>query len=166
VPEAKEDEWDRAVECCVCAEHFWKEGRPAAEVEGLLRPACADDFAVAPAFALRGWLALERGRLAAALADAERAVALGQREPLAYLVRGRVRLERGAAGALDDLQKAAELSGRKDAVVLHWLAAGLFRRGQVEAALQAQREAVKLRPGDAELKGQLEEFERAGKGGK
>ncbi len=114
-----------------------------------------------PALALRGRLALEKGKLTAALADAERALTTGPRDPNGYSVRGRVRLERRAAGALEDLQKAAELSGRQDAAVLQALAEALSRAGRAAEALEAQRQAVKLRPGDAELAAQLQALEKA-----
>jgi tetratricopeptide (TPR) repeat protein len=148
-----------------CAENAWNQGRPLAEVERLLTAAFSDGLEIGPAYGLRGLLAVERGRLSRALNDAERAVALVPQEPLGYLVRGRVRLERGTPGALEDLLKAAELGRRKDAVTLHWLAAALFRQGKTAQALAIQREAVKLRPQDRELREQLEELEKAGKNG-
>ena len=163
VPAGSEEVWSGAAAKFVCAEYAWREGRPAAEVEGLLAAALPDGVALGPAFGLRGLLALEHGRLTKALADAEKAVALSPAEATGYLVRGRVRLERGADGALADLVKAVELSGRRDATALHWLAAARFRAGQVAEALAAQREAVKLRPKDRELTEQLKEFEGAGK---
>jgi tetratricopeptide (TPR) repeat protein len=160
VPAGKEAVWEDAAAKFVCAEHAWRDGRPAGEVEGLL----SDGVALGPAYGLRGQLALERGRLTKALADAEKAVALSPAEELGYLVRGRVRLERGAEGALADLTKAVELSNRRDATALHWLAAARFKAGQLAEALAAQKEAVKLRPKDRELAEQLKEIEGAGKG--
>jgi tetratricopeptide (TPR) repeat protein len=165
VPEEQEEAWATAVERYLCAEYAWKERRPSAEVAALLEPAFGDGVTLSPAYALRGLLALERGRLSAALADAEKAIALSANEAVAYQVRGRVRLERAAAGALEDLQKAAELNGRRDAVTLHWLAAAQFRLGRIADAVATQREAVKLKPGEKELAAQLEEFEKAVKAG-
>jgi tetratricopeptide (TPR) repeat protein len=165
VPAGKQEVWDEAAAKFVCAEHAWREGRPTAEVEALLDGAFANGVALGPACGLRGLLALERGRLTKALADADKAVALSPTEARGYLVRGRVRLERATDGALADLAKAVELSGRRDATSLHWLAAARFRAGQVTEAVAAQREAVKLRPADRELTDQLKEFEGAGKGG-
>jgi tetratricopeptide (TPR) repeat protein len=165
VPAGKEEVWNEAAAQLVCAEYAWREGRPVAEVEALLSPALADGVALGPAYGLRGQLALDRGKLTKALADAEKAVALSPSEAPGFLVRGRVRLERGADGALADLTRAVELSGRRDATALHWLAAARFRAGQVAEALAIQREAVKLRPGDRELAEQLKEFEGAGKTG-
>jgi Flp pilus assembly protein TadD len=72
-----------------------------------------------------------------------------------------VRLERGDKEALADLAKAAELSARKDADILHALADALFRAGRVEQALVAQRAAVQLKPKDAEMAEQLAAFEKA-----
>jgi tetratricopeptide (TPR) repeat protein len=161
VPMGREEVWSGAAAKFVCAEYAWREGRSAAEVEGLLAAALPDGVVLGPALGLRGLLALEHGRLTKALADAEKAVALSPAEETGYLVRGRVRLERGADGALADLVKAVELSSRRDATALHWLAAARFRAGQVSDALAVQREAVKLRPKDRELTEQLKEFEGA-----
>jgi tetratricopeptide (TPR) repeat protein len=163
VPAGREEVWNNAAAKFVCAEYAWREDRPAAEVETLLAT-MPDGVTLGPAYGLRGLLALEHGRLSKALADAEKSVALSPAEELGYQVRGRVRLERGAEGALADLTKAVELSGHRDATALHWLAAARFRAGQVAEALAAQREAVKLRPKDRELTEQLKEFEGAGKG--
>jgi len=165
VPAGRHDIWNEAAARFVCAEYAWREGRSAAAIEPLLAPALADGIALGPAYGLRGLLALERGRLTKALADADRAVALSPAEALGYLVRGRVRLERGADGALADLTRAVDLSGRRDATALHWLAAARFRAGQLAEALAAQREAVKLRPKDRDLVEQLRELEGAGKSG-
>jgi tetratricopeptide (TPR) repeat protein len=130
-------------------------------VEALLAAAFADGLAIGPAHALRGRLALDRGKLARALPDAERAVALSPRDAGGYLVRGRVRLERGAAGALADLEKATQLSGRQDADALAALADALSRAGRLAEAVAAQRAAVKLRPRDKELAEQLAALEKA-----
>ena len=147
----------------VCAEFVWSQGRSAVVVEDMLAPVFAYGLEIGPAYGLRGYLALERGRLSRALADAERAVALAPNEPLGYQVRGRVQLERGSLGELADLQKAVELSRRQDAFALHWLAAAQFRHRRPDDALATQREAVRLRPQDKDLVQQLEEFERCGK---
>jgi tetratricopeptide (TPR) repeat protein len=132
-------------------------------VEGLLTAAFADGLDAGPGYALRGLLALEKGRLIRALDDAERALTRSPQDALAYQVRGRVRLERDRPGGLEDLQKAAELSRHRDAVTLHWLALAQFRQGHTEEAVATQREAVKLKPKEKELREQLEEFEKAGK---
>jgi tetratricopeptide (TPR) repeat protein len=161
VPADKQDAWTDAADRLVCAEHAWASGRPAAEVEMLLTAALANQVELGPAYGLRGLVAVEKGKLAKAVTDAERAVTLSPAEAIGFYVRGRVRLERGEAGALEDLRKAAELSRRKDAHVLHWLAAALFKDGNKAEALKTQREAVQLRPMDAELIQQLEEFEKA-----
>ncbi len=157
----KGDDGTAALERFVCAEAAWKQGRPVTEVETLLGKAFTAESPIGPAFALRGLLALERGKLSQAHGDAGRAVALSPREPLGYLVRGRVGLEREAPGALADLAKAVELSGHKDAFALHGLASALLRQGKRAEALAAQHEAVRLRPDDAELRVQLEELEKA-----
>jgi tetratricopeptide (TPR) repeat protein len=160
-PAGKEDEVAAALDAVACAEDL--RGRPedAAKVEALLARACKPSLAVGPALALRGRVALGHGKLRQALADAERAVELSPQEALGWLVRGRVRLERGSAGALADLEKAAALSGRKDAEVLQALAEALAAAGRLGEAVAAQKEAVKLRPADAELNSQLLALEKA-----
>ena len=65
-----------------------------------LAAALPDGVTLGPAYGLRGLLELEQGRLTIALADADKAVSLSPAEALGYLVRGRVRLERGTDGAL------------------------------------------------------------------
>jgi tetratricopeptide (TPR) repeat protein len=165
VPAAKRDAWLEAVDRLICAEHAWAAGRSPTEVAALLDPAFTDEVELGPAFALRGLLALERGRLTLALNDAERAIALSPDLAGGYHVRGRVRLERAHADTLADLQKAATLSQRQDAVVLHWLAGALHQAGQKAEALAVQQEAVKLRPEDKELAAQLRHFEKQGKSG-
>jgi tetratricopeptide (TPR) repeat protein/transglutaminase-like putative cysteine protease len=163
IPKGKEKDWTTALDHLLCAEWALDRGQPAAAVEQLLVGAFTEEVELGPAQALRGWLAIEKGRLQKAAEAAERAVALTPNEARGYLVRGRVRLERGAtAEALADLLHAADLSGRKDATVLHWLAAALAQAGRTKDALDAQREAVKLRPKDAELLEQLRDLEKAG----
>jgi tetratricopeptide (TPR) repeat protein len=135
-------------------------GDSAGRVEVLLAGCFPEGLELGPAYALRGQLALERGKLSKALADAERAVTRCPNEVRGYLVRGRVRLERGTEGALTDLTRAAELSRRKDPQVLHWLAAALAQSGRWAEALLTQREAVKLKPQDRELLEQLRELEK------
>ena len=132
--------------------------------EALAARALAQGVEPGPALALRGRLALNHGRLGAALADAERAIASSPRDGVGYYVRGRVRLEGNLPGALADLAKAAELTGRGDPEVLHCLAEVLFREGKVQEAVAAQRDAVKLRPKDPELTEQLSRFEKASGG--
>jgi tetratricopeptide (TPR) repeat protein/transglutaminase-like putative cysteine protease len=147
------------VDAFVCAEQLFLDGRPAGKIEPLLET--ATEFG--PSLALRGQLALERGRLTNALADAERAVTLAPSEARGWLVRGRVRLERGHAGALGDLQKAVELSAQRDATALYWLATSQLRAGQSAQALASARLAAQLRPKDAEIGELLEKLERDGK---
>src|SRR5262249_61211702 len=91
-----------AIGAFLCAELAHTTGRPAWQVEKLLAGAFPEGVEVAPAFALRGLLALEKGRLTKALDDAERALALNPDEARACLVRGRVRLGRRQREALGD----------------------------------------------------------------
>jgi tetratricopeptide (TPR) repeat protein len=152
--------WTRAVERVVCAEHAHSRGRPVAEVEALLTGGFANVVELGAAYALRGQLALEKGKLTQALTDAEHGLTLSPQEARAFYVRGRVRFERGTAGALADLAKAAELSQRRDPVVLHWLAQALFEASRFREALETQRIAVKLKPEDKEFAEQCRKFEQ------
>ncbi len=164
-PKGKEDAWRRAAEALVCAEYAHNIRMPSARVESLLEGAFADDAKLGTAFWFRGLRELEKGRLTKAAADAEQAVALSPDDAHGYYVRGRVRLERGSDKALADLEQAAKLSERKDADVLHWLAAALAQAGRMDEALKTQREAVKLKPEDREMVEQLRELEKSVKTG-
>jgi transglutaminase-like putative cysteine protease/tetratricopeptide (TPR) repeat protein len=148
-----------ALERFVCAEHLHNRSEWPGRVEALLAEALSGEVRPGPAFGLRAVLHLEHGRLTKALADAEQAVALAPDDYRGYLARGRVRFERGVNGALADLEKAVELSRRRDAAALHALAAALAQTGRKPEAVQAQREAAKLRPEDKELQEQLREYE-------
>lgn len=150
---------DLALGALVCAEHARAENRPAVEVEKLVARSLAQGVEVGPAYALRGLLALEKGKLAAARDDAERALELSPDDARAYMVRGRVRLQRGERGALHDLRQAAKWSKRKDAVILHWLAAALHEASRDDRALAIQREAARLAPRDRDIAEQLRDLE-------
>jgi tetratricopeptide (TPR) repeat protein len=154
-----------AVDALVCAERAYADGRSAEKVKALLGRAFPEAVEIGPAHGLRALLALERGQLQRALADAERTIALSPCEARGHYVRGRVRLERGQGQAADDLVRAAQLSGRRDGQVLHWLATCLTQQGRIAEALANQREAVRLRPDDRELQEQLRELEKMPGGG-
>jgi tetratricopeptide (TPR) repeat protein len=159
VPAGKEAEYAPALDALVCAEEAYRAHQPTAQIDALLEK--ATKLPVGPALALRGRLALERGKLTPALADATRAIELSPRDPLGFLVRGRVRLERKAPGALADLEKAAELCGRKDADVLQALAEALAYEKRFDDAIAAQKAALALRPKDRELAQGLVALEKA-----
>ena len=160
-PEAGTRERGLALDALACAEQARAAGRLAAGVEALLARAFAVEPIPGAAYALRARLALDCGKLGKALADADAALARDPNEAGGYYVRGRVRLERCTAGADDDLRKANELTGGKDADVLHAYAEALYRGGNLDRALACQREAVRLRPQDRDLSGQLAAFEKA-----
>jgi tetratricopeptide (TPR) repeat protein len=160
---AKAKAWAAALDHLACAEWARTEGRPLRQVQDLLTQAFAKGQGPGPAFALGGRLALENGKLSKALADAEQAIQRSPRDAGGWYVRGRVRLERGDKDVLADLTKAAELSARKDADILHALADALFRAGRIEQALTVQRAAVQLKPKDTEMAEQLAAFEKASK---
>ncbi len=148
-----------AVERFACAEYLAAQGQWPERGDALLTEALTADARFGPAYGLRAVRHLDRGRLVQALRDAEQAIQLSPEDYRGYSVRGRVRLERGTEGALADMTKAAELSGRKDAATLNALAAALAQAGRKDEALKAQREALKLRPEDPELREQLRELE-------
>jgi tetratricopeptide (TPR) repeat protein len=160
---ANRAEWLTAADYCVCAEEALRQGRPAARVETLLTKAAGTGKELGLVYGLKGRVALSQGRLREALAAAEKAVALSPCEASAWYVRGRVRLEREAPGALSDLQKAAELSKRKDADVLRALAEAQMQAGQAEQARQTLQEALKLRPGNKGLAEQLKAWQGSAK---
>jgi tetratricopeptide (TPR) repeat protein len=145
----------------LCADLAYRDPATRGEAARLLGGSFKEGALLGPAFALRGLLHLEKGNLKAALADAQKALTLKPVDARAYYVRGRVRLERGEAGALGDLERAATLTRREDGVILHWLAGALFEAGRFEDALTVQRRAVELRPQDALVAEQLRAFEKA-----
>jgi tetratricopeptide (TPR) repeat protein len=161
VPSGAKETWRKAADHYVCAEDAHREGAAADRVEALLRGAFPDGVELGPAYALRGQLALEKGRLARALADAERAVKLAPQDPGGYYVRGRVLLERGGREALADLEKAAALGEHRDGTVLHWFAAALSQAGRTQEALTVEREAARRSPDDPEIRDQLRDLEKS-----
>jgi FimV-like protein len=118
---------EQALDAIVCAEHAYDKKLPRTVIEKLVGAAFVPDVELGPAYSLRGLIELEQGHVALALADGNKAVALSPTETRAFLVRGRARLERDDPGALADLERAATLSQRKDANVLHWLAVAQAR---------------------------------------
>ena len=161
VARSRRTAYREAIDAFLCASLAHSGGQPAHQVEVLLAKALAKNADCAPALALRGLTLLEHGQLTKALADAERALVLDPREPLGYLVRGRVRLERDQKDALADLARAALLTKRLDGLVLHWLASAQYQAGQREEALATQAEAAVLLPGVSEVREQLQEFKRS-----
>jgi tetratricopeptide (TPR) repeat protein len=159
-PADKKDAQRQAATALVCAEWAQREGMSAEVVTELLKEAFVEGVEVGPAFALRGLLALEKGRLTKALTDAEKAVTLAPSEPRGYYVRGRVRLERGIKEALADLEKAVELTKRKDANALYWQAVALAQAGRAQEALPLAREAVQQSPQDPDFVEQVRELEK------
>jgi tetratricopeptide (TPR) repeat protein len=154
-PKEKVDQWRNAVSHYVCAERALLDGQPGDKVDSMLNEVFAEGIDYGRARSLRGLLNLERGRLGAAYQDGDKALSLNPQDARAYLVRGRVRVERGAADGLADLEKAAQLTQRKDGIVLHWLATALWQANQRDKALATQREAAKLRPDDKLIQEQL-----------
>jgi tetratricopeptide (TPR) repeat protein len=161
VPAGKEAEYAPALDALVCAEEAYHTHQPVARIDTLVEKATKPAPAPGPALALRGRLSLERGKLTPALADATGAIESSPRHPLGFYVRGRVRLERKTSGALADLEKAAELSGRKDADILGALAEALADAKRFDDAITTQKAALALRPKDRELAEGLVALEKA-----
>jgi tetratricopeptide (TPR) repeat protein len=159
-PEGKQTAWVEALGYVVCAEQLLRDGKSETEVDRLANLAGRIKSDLGPVCALRARLDLDRGRLARALDQAEKAIRLTPSQPGGYYVRGRVRLERANAGALADLEKAAELSKQDDPDVLAALATALAQAGRLPEAVAAQRKAVKGRPADVQLAEQLDTLEK------
>lgn len=151
----------RIVNGFVCAEHRLRQGLSREPIERLMAESCTEALPFGPALALRGWLHAERGQLRRALTDAEGALALAPLDARAHLVRGRVRLEQGKAGALADLEHAVRLSARQDADALHWLASAQHDAGRTDTALRLQEEAARLRSDDTAIRTQLRQLRTA-----
>jgi tetratricopeptide (TPR) repeat protein/transglutaminase-like putative cysteine protease len=150
-----------AIERAICAEALFLRGLWPDQVDRLLSEAIINKTPIGLPWGLRAQLRVKRGQFAAALRDAELAISLSPNEPNGYHARGRVRAERAQPGALDDLERAAKLSERRDAVILNDLATAYFSAGRKTEAVAAQREAAKLKPDDGEIRDQLREFENA-----
>jgi tetratricopeptide (TPR) repeat protein len=160
-PAGKEAEWAAALDRVVCAEDFSEEGGSPDDVIARLASIFAKGLEMGPAFALRARAEFGKGRLTAALADAERAVKLSPREASGYYVRGLVHMERtDLPGALADLEKARKLTAAPNAEVLHAWASVLHSSGRLTEALDAQQKAVKLKPKNKEMLDQLRRFEK------
>ena len=164
-PRDQASAWTRTIDAVVCADYFRAEPGKSGILDELVRKAFADKLEFGPAYCLRAELALEKGQLARALADAQRSLDLGLAEARSLLVRGRIRLERGnPEAALADLLRARNLKGPVDPWLYHFLASAFHQTGQLQEALNAQREAVRLRPAEVEFQNQLRDLEKARKG--
>jgi tetratricopeptide (TPR) repeat protein len=115
----KRNKWISSLDYLACAEEARRLKRSPGRVEAL---AAMPELELGPVLAFRALLMLERGRLRDALPLTEKAIRLSPQDARGWYVRGKVRLERMAIGAIADLQKAAELSGNKDAEILQALA--------------------------------------------
>ncbi len=143
----------------VCAEHFYTAGQLPERVTALLAESLGGDVPLGPAYGLRAVLAADHGQLTKALRDAEKAMRLAPADFRGFLAHGRVLFERGNGNALADAQKAVELSNHKSAAALNVYGAALAQAGKRDAAIAAQREAVKLKPEVPEYREQLAEIE-------
>jgi tetratricopeptide (TPR) repeat protein len=160
-PAGKEADWADALDRIVCGEDALEDGSSSDSVSALIAPVFDKGLEMGAAFALRGRAAMGRGRLTAALADAEHAVKLAPREAGGYYVRGLVRLERAdLPGAVADLEKAGQLTESRDAGVLHAYASALHSSGRLTEALDVQQKAVKLKPKNKEMADQLKALEK------
>jgi tetratricopeptide (TPR) repeat protein len=148
-----------ALDRFVCAEYLHARRTHSERVATLLDECLVDTAPPGPAYGLRAVLQADRGRLTKALPDAERAIDLSPRDAHGYHARGRVRFERAADGALADLERAAELSHRRDGIILHHLAAAQQQAGKKDEAVATQRAALALLPQDEQVRAQLKELE-------
>ena len=160
-PAGKEGEWAAALDRVVCAEDFSEEGGSPDVVIARIEPIFAKGLQMGPAYALRARAELGKGRLTAALADAERAVKLSPRDAAGYTIRGLVHMERAdLPAALADLEKAGKLTAAPNAEVLHAWASVLHSSGRLTEAINVQQRAVKLKPKNKEMIDQLHRFEK------
>ncbi len=163
-PTGREGDWAEALDRVVCAEGFAEDGGEPDEVIARIEPIFAKGLEMGPAFALRAKAEFGKGRLTAALADAERAVKLNPHDGAGYYVRGLVHMERAdLPAALADLEKAGKLADAPDAEVLHAWASALHSSGRLAEALDVQQKAVKLKPKNKEMIDQLHRFEKEAK---
>ena len=153
-----------ALDAAACAEDALRAGEPAERVKRLADRALAWPAQPPLALAVRAKLELGQGKLRDALRDSEAALKGWKGLELALLVRGRARLERGEAGALEDLAAGVSWDGRKDADSLQALAEAQAAAGKKAEAARTAREALRLRPKDKALAELAERMEKmAGK---
>jgi tetratricopeptide (TPR) repeat protein len=148
-----------AIERAVCAEALFARGLWPERVDELLNEALSIQGPPGMALGLRAVVRMQRGQFARALTDAEAAIRLSPNEASGYYARGRMRSELAPAAGVRDLERAAQLSGRRDAAMLHDLAKAYFAMGRKTDAVSTEREAAKLRPADGEIRAQLHEWE-------
>jgi tetratricopeptide (TPR) repeat protein len=161
LPEGKKDLALASINRFLCMEVADQDPSTREQATRLMADSFKEGLPFGPTFALRGLFNLDKGNLKAAFVDAQKALEVGPVDARAYYVRGRVRLEKGEAGAISDLERAATLSNREDGTILHWLGGALFELGRLEDAITVQRRAVALRPHDSVAAEQLSRFEKA-----
>jgi tetratricopeptide (TPR) repeat protein len=69
------------------------------------------------------------------------------------------------AKALEHAKKAAELSKERNAEILDTLARAYYINGKVKEAIETEKKALKLHPGNESFKEKLEEYQRRWSGG-
>jgi tetratricopeptide (TPR) repeat protein len=106
---AKDNE--NTLDVLVCAEELAREESSHAITQSLLAQLFATK-PIGPAYAVRGWLHLQKGRIREAREDAEKAIALSPTDASGYHLRGKLRFEVGMEGALADVQQALKLRPR------------------------------------------------------
>src|SRR5262249_14756599 len=119
-----------AIERAVCAEALFARGLWPARVAELLNEALSVQGPPGVALRLRAVVRMQRGQFSRALTDAEAAIRLSPNEASGYYARGRMRSELAPATGVRDLERAAQLSGRRDATMLHDLAKAYFAMGR------------------------------------
>jgi len=148
-----------ALEALACAEWLAGQGDWPA-VESLVAQAHAAELQLPSLHALAGLVLLHAGRVREARQHAQ-AILHETNDPMACLLRGRLRYELQQEGAIEDLRRAAQLTDHQAPFVLHALAAALSAAGQHKEALALQRQAVELAPQDRRLRAQLVKLQAA-----
>jgi len=121
----------------------------------------------AHAYVYRGLCRMKRGEYKAAVGDYLSALKLRPKDasihnnlPWLYAT---VKIEKlkDKAKALEHAKKAANLSKERNAEILDTLAKAYYINGKVKEAVQTQKKALKIEPGNEAFKRNLEEYSRA-----
>ena len=146
--------WVEVIDYLVCAENAERK-KNVNRAFVLAEKAISEKRPLGAAHGLLAILTLKQGKLSTALKHANRAIRLDPVEASGWFARGMVRLEREKATALSDLEKAAVLTRRLDLKILKALVKAQLRAGLREKATETIKDALRLSPGDEELRALL-----------